>query len=118
MIVSIVIKITDQFVTLNLEHCAHLIKLLESTFLQEITVLQSIIPTALQIQEVFAKNRYKMVHACLVFQQINALLKMDKPVSIISKVSASLLTAKTAQNKHIQYNKDHTAGRMMDHNAP
>lgn len=56
-------------------------------------MLQSIIPTALQIQEVFANNRHKMVHAYSILTQINALLKMEKPVSIIIKVSVSLLTA-------------------------
>jgi len=61
--------------------------------LQAITVLQSIIPTALQIQEVFANNRHKMVHAYSILTQINALLKIEKPVSIIIKVSVSLLTA-------------------------
>ena len=107
----------DQFVILNPEPYAPLIKLMVLTFFRVLTALQLTMQTVLQIKEIFVQKLHKMVLVCSDSIQINASLKTTKPVLIIIEVSALPLMVQTAHNKHIPYNKDHTVGQMMDHNA-
>ena len=80
--------IMDQFVILNPEHYAPLIKLMVLTFFRVLTALQLTMQTALQIKEIFVQKLHKMVLVCLDSIQINASLKTTKPVLIIIEVSA------------------------------
>jgi hypothetical protein len=78
----------DQFVILNPEPYAPLIKLMGLTFFRVLTALQLTIQIVLKIKEIFVQKLHKMVLVCSDSIQINASLKTTKPVLIIIEVSA------------------------------